>query len=175
MILEIATIGHSVLREVARPVTLEELATPARQQFIDDLIATMRHADGAGLAANQVYEPVRICVVEVRAGNPRYPNRQPVPLTVFVNPVVTPLTTDTATSYEGCLSVPELRAEVTRITHIRVDYLDRHGAKNTFEASGFQAVALQHELDHLDGKLFTDRADISTLTTWQNLQARAVS
>ena len=86
----IATIGHPILRQVARPLTVEELATPQIQSFIDDLIDTMREAAGAGLAAIQVYEPIRICVIEVD-DNPRYPYKPRIPLTVLVNPEITPL------------------------------------------------------------------------------------
>src|SRR5262252_10713130 len=85
----IAQIGHPVLREVAREVTRDELATPAMQRLIDDVIETMHDADGAGLAAIQVYEPVRICAIEVR-NNSRYPYKPKIPLTVLVNPVLTP-------------------------------------------------------------------------------------
>src|ERR1700690_3282591 len=87
---KIAQIGHPVLRQVAREVSREQLATPATQQFIDDLVETMRDADGAGLAAIQVYEPIRICAIEVR-NNPRYPYKPPIPLPILVNPVLTPV------------------------------------------------------------------------------------
>src|ERR1043165_7953940 len=86
---KIAQIGHPVLRQTARDISREELASPAMQAFIDDLIETRRDADGAGLAAIQVYEPVRICAIEVR-NNPRYPYKPPIPLTILVNPVLTP-------------------------------------------------------------------------------------
>lgn len=172
-LLTIATIGHPVLRERARELSRAELAEPRWQGFIDDMIATMRDADGAGLAANQVYTPVRICVVEVRADNPRYPEKEPIPLTVLVNPVLTPLGVEKGgaellESYEGCLSVPDLRGKVKRHAAIRVEYLDRNGAAHVIEARGIQAVTYQHECDHLDGKLFVDRADPRTLTTWKN-------
>ncbi|HSD91144.1 MAG TPA: peptide deformylase, partial [Kofleriaceae bacterium] len=101
---KIAQIGHPVLRQVARELSREELATPATQQFIDDLIETMRDADGAGLAAIQVYEPIRICAIEVR-NNPRYPYKPQIPLTILVNPVLTPVDDEQFDNYEGCLSV----------------------------------------------------------------------
>ena len=87
---KIAQIGHPVLRQRAREVTREELASPAMQQLIDDLIETMHDADGAGLAAIQIYEPIRIVAIEVR-NNPRYPYKPPIPLTILVNPVLTPV------------------------------------------------------------------------------------
>src|ERR1051325_4109957 len=110
---KIAQIGHPVLRQVAREVTSEELASPRIQAFIDDLIETMHDADGAGLAAIQVYEPVRIAVIEVR-NNPRYPYKPPIPLTVLVNPVLTPVDDEQFDNNEGCLSVPNLRGLVKR-------------------------------------------------------------
>ena len=169
MIRSIATIGHPVLRERARELSAEELAGSETQQLIDDMIETMRDADGAGIAANQVYVPVRICVVEVRADNPRYPEKEPIPLTVLVNPVLTPLGNETLESYEGCLSVPNLRGKVERFANLRVEYVDRHGEPHGFECSGIKAVTYQHEVDHLDGKLFVDRVkDTTTLTTWKN-------
>ena len=97
---KIAQIGHPVLRERARPVTREELATPAMQSFIDDLVETMRDASGAGLAAIQVHEPIQICAIEVR-DNPRYPYKPNVPLTILVNPVIEPQSDETFDNYEG--------------------------------------------------------------------------
>src|SRR5262245_41916706 len=112
---KIATLGHPVLREVARELSREELASEKGQRFIDDLIETMRDANGAGLAANQVYEPIRICAIEINK-NPRYPYKPNYPLTILVNPVVTKLGDDTFLNNEGCLSVPNLRGEVRRGT-----------------------------------------------------------
>src|SRR5580698_8663774 len=120
---KIAQIGHPVLREVARTVTREELASPAMQQFIDDLVETMRDADGAGLAAIQVYEPIRICAIEVR-NNPRYPYKPPIPLTILVNPVLTPVGDEHFENNEGCLSVPNLRGVVKRFVHLHVKAWD---------------------------------------------------
>src|SRR5687768_3963139 len=102
---KIAQIGHPVLRQKARALTREELLAPATQQLIDDMIATMRDAQGAGLAAIQVYEPVRIAVIEV-GQNQRYPYKPPIPLTVLVNPELTPVEDEKFDNYEGCLSVP---------------------------------------------------------------------
>lgn len=167
-LLEIATIGHPILRQRAQELDPAELATARWQDFIDSLVATMRNADGAGLAAIQVYEPVRIAVIEVRADNPRYPEKEPIPLTVLVNPVLEPLGDEMFTTWEGCLSVPDLRGKVSRHRRVRVTFLDRQGERHVREVEGFPAVTYQHECDHLDGKLFVDRADPSTFTTWKN-------
>jgi peptide deformylase len=166
---KIATIGHPVLRQVARTLTKDELHTDGVQRFIDDLVETMRDANGAGLAANQVYEPIRIVAIEVNK-NPRYPYKPNYPLTVLVNPVLTPLASmanETFLNYEGCLSVPNLRGEVRRFTGIRVQAWDRRGADLDFEVKGLTAATFQHEVDHLDGKVFLDGVeDSKTLTTW---------
>ncbi len=162
---KIAQIGHPVLRQVAREVSREELATPATQQFIDDLIETMHDADGAGLAAIQVYEPIRIAAIEVR-NNPRYPYKPQIPLTILVNPVLTPTTDEQFDNYEGCLSVPNLRGLVKRFVHLRVQAWDRHGNAIDEVVHGLKAGTYQHEVDHLDGKVFVDRADPTTFTTW---------
>ena len=167
---KIAQIGHPVLRQVARHITREELAAPAMQQFIDDLIETMHDADGAGLAAIQVYEPIRICAIEVR-NNPRYPYKPPIPLTVLVNPVLTPVDEELFDNYEGCLSVPNLRGKVKRNVHVRVQAWDRQGNAIDEVVHGLKAGTYQHEVDHLDGKIFVDRVtDPSTFTTWTEFE-----
>jgi peptide deformylase len=164
---EIVEIGNPVLRERAREVTPEELGTDAVQSLIDDMIETMRAANGAGLAANQVAETLRVAVVEVRPGNPRYPYKPPIPLTVIVNPVIDPLDDDVEQINEGCLSVPDLRGEVPRHVNIRLRYLDREGVEHEEVRRGLTAGTFQHELDHLDGILFVDRVeDPRTLTSW---------
>jgi peptide deformylase len=162
---KIAQIGHPVLRHVAREVSRDELASPAMQAFIDDLIETMRDADGAGLAAIQVYEPVRICAIEVR-NNPRYPYKPNIPLTVLVNPTLTPTSEEMFENNEGCLSVPNLRGSVKRFVHVRVQAWDRLGNPIDEIVHGLKAGTYQHEVDHLNGKVFVDRADPATFATW---------
>jgi peptide deformylase len=168
---EIVEIGHPVLRERARELTPDELRSDEAQRLIDDMIETMRGADGAGLAANQVGETARVAVVEVRPGNPRYPYKPPVPLAVIVNPVIEPLDDELEWINEGCLSVPNLRGEVPRHVNVRVRYLDREGVEHDEVRRGLTAGTFQHELDHLDGVLFVDRvADPSTLSTWEQFE-----
>jgi len=169
-VLPVRFIGDPVLRQPAHSVSPEVLASPEFQSFIDDLVETMHHANGAGLAAPQVGRSVAVAAVHVEA-NPRYPYKPDVPLTVFVNPTLTVLGTDTARIFEGCLSVPDLRGQVQRAMHVRVDAVDRAGVPFTFEARGLTAGTLQHELDHLDGLLFVDRVeDPKTLCTWDNFE-----
>jgi peptide deformylase len=167
---KIAQVGHPVLRQLARPLTREELAAPAMQRFIDDLVETMRDADGAGLAAIQVYEPIQICAVEVR-NSPRYPYKPPIPLTILVNPVLTPIGDEQFDNYEGCLSVPNLRGVVKRFVHLQVQAWDRHGNVIDERVAGLKAGTYQHEVDHLLGKIFLDRVtDPTTLTTWTEFE-----
>ena len=167
---KIAQIGHPVLRQRAREVTREELLAPATQQFIDDLVETMRDASGAGLAAIQVYEPIRICAIEV-SKNPRYPYKPDIPLTILVNPVLTPVGEEQFDNYEGCLSVPNLRGVVPRSLHLHVQAWDRHGNAIDETVHGLKAGTYQHEVDHLDGVIFVDRVrDPKTLTTWTEFE-----
>jgi peptide deformylase len=167
---KIATIGHPVLREAARALTREELASGRYQGLIDDMIDTMRDASGAGIAANQVYEPVRVCVIEVNK-NPRYPYKPDWPLTVLVNPVVEATTDETFMNFEGCLSVPNLRGQVPRFAGVRVRAWDRTGDALAIQVNGLMAGTFQHEVDHLDGKLFVDRVtDTRTLCTWAEFE-----
>ncbi len=167
-VLPIATVGNPELRIVAGVVSLAELALPETQSFIDDLVETMRAANGAGLAATQVLRHQRICAVEVD-NNPRYPYKPRVPLTILVNPVITVLDNDQFLNMEGCLSVPGIRGGVLRNTRIHVKALDRHGAEIDEDIRGITAATYQHEVDHLDGVLFLDRvADSRTLTTWES-------
>lgn len=167
---KIAHIGHPILRTRAREITRDELLSAPMQAFIDDLIETMRDADGAGLAAIQVYEPVRICAIEVR-NNPRYPYKPNIPLTVLVNPVLTPVDSELFDNYEGCLSVPNFRGVVPRNVHLDVKAWDRHGNDIGGVVHGLTACTYQHEVDHLDGKLFVDRVkDPSTFCTWTEFE-----
>jgi peptide deformylase len=164
---EIVTIGDPVLRRRAREVTPEELRSADVQGLIDDLIETRRAADGAGLAAPQVGEGLRIAVAEIEGTNPRYPYKPPIPLTVMVNPELEPLDDETVEINEGCLSVSDLRGSLTRHVNVRVRYLDREGNTHEEVVRGLTAGTFQHEVDHLDGVLFVDRADPRTLATWE--------
>ncbi|MFM8312217.1 MAG: peptide deformylase [Ilumatobacteraceae bacterium] len=167
---EILHVGNPLLREVSREVSRDELASPAMQELIDDLIDTMHAANGAGIAAPQVGELVRITSIEVNK-NPRYPYKPPIPLTVVVNPVIEFLDDELVEVNEGCLSVPNMRGNVMRHVNIRVRYLDRHGVEHDEVKRGLTAGTFQHEIDHLDGLLFLDRVhDTRTLTTWEQFE-----
>jgi peptide deformylase len=167
---DILHVGNPLLRERSLEVGLDELASAAMQQLIDDLIDTMHAANGAGIAAPQIGELVRIATIEVNH-NPRYPYKPPIPLTVVVNPVVEMLDDELVEINEGCLSVPNMRGNVMRHVNIRVRYLDREGREHDEVKRGLTAGTFQHELDHLDGLLFLDRvADTRTLTTWEQFE-----
>jgi peptide deformylase len=170
-VLEIREMGDPVLRERAAEVSAEELASAETQQLIDDMVETMRAANGAGLAAPQVGVAKRIAVIEVREGNPRYPYKPPIPLTVIVNPELTPIGDATFATNEGCLSMPNVRGDLERFESVGVRYLDRDGAPHESTRRGLTAGTFQHEVDHLDGILFVDRmADMSSLSTWAEFE-----
>lgn len=163
-ILKVARLGHPILRQEARPVPPERIRSPEIQRFIDDMVETMREYDGAGLAANQVHTLLQIAVIEVE-GNPRYPEAADIPLTVLVNPVVTPLGEEMAHGWEGCLSVPDMRGMVPRYTEVRLQAYDRDGQGTDLVAKDFFARVIQHETDHLNGIVYPDRMrDLSTLS-----------
>jgi peptide deformylase len=166
-ILKVTRLGHPVLRKVAKNISITELKSPAMQKFIDDMIETMKEYDGVGLAADQVFTSKQVAVLEV-ADNPRYPRKPKVPLTVLVNPKITPRSDEMEEDWEGCLSIPDLRGRVPRYKSIRVQALDRHGKKLDFIANGFHARVIQHEFDHLNARVYLDRMrDFSTLTFLQ--------
>jgi peptide deformylase len=164
---QVVEIGDPVLRQRARELSLEEIASPEIQTLIDDLIETKRATNGAGIAANQVGEPVRVAIVEVEEGNPRYPYKPPVPLTVIINPTLEPVGDEAIEINEGCLSVPDLRGNLERHMAVRVHYLDREGTEHEETKRGLTAGTFQHEVDHLDGVLFVDRADPRSFATWE--------
>jgi peptide deformylase len=164
------TVGHPVLRRRTTEVDPDEIAGAEMQGLITDLVDTMRHANGAGIAANQIGVPLRVAVIEVN-DNKRYPYKPPIPLTVVVNPVIEPIDDELVEINEGCLSVPNLRGMVNRHVNIRVRSLDEHGRPRDEVKRGLTAGTYQHECDHLDGKLFLDRVtDPTTFTTWEQFE-----
>jgi peptide deformylase len=169
-VLKVARLGHPVLRQTATAIPPDRIRSPEVQRFIDDMIETMREYEGAGLAANQVHTPIQVAVIEVQA-NARYPDAPAIPLTVLVNPVVTPLTDEMEDGWEGCLSVPDMRGQVPRYTAVRLECRDREGAAVDLVAKDFFARVIQHETDHLEGIVYLDRMrDLSTLShlaEWQ--------
>ncbi len=161
-ILKVAVLGNPVLRVVAEPV--KNIQAPEIQRLIDDMIETMREYRGVGLAAPQVHRPLQIAMIE--ADEPPQGSGEPSrPLTVLINPRITPVTDQMAEDWEGCLSIPELRGKVPRYKEIEVQGCDRRGRPLHLKAGDFFARVIQHEYDHLTGTLFLDRMkSFETLT-----------
>ena len=167
----IAQIGHPILRNKTKDIPINEIKSENTQKIIEKMIKTMRKHNGAGLAANQIYEPIRICIIEV-LDNPRYKHLNTIPLKVLINPkIIIKKDPTTFNSYEGCLSVPNLRGKVKRYNTINVTYYTMDAKKITEDIKGLESIVYQHEIDHLDGYLFTDKVeDNSSLVTYENYQ-----
>ena len=150
-ILKVARMGHPVLRTRTPPLDPAEITSPSIQRLIDDLFDTMREYHGIGLAGPQVHESLRLFVAGVDEPDASLP---PI---VMINPEIEPIGSTVEEDWEGCLSIPDLRGKVPRLTEIRVRALDRHGRPLQMTASGLPARVIQHETDHLDGVLFLDR------------------
>ncbi|HEX9708619.1 MAG TPA: peptide deformylase [Candidatus Thermoplasmatota archaeon] len=162
-ILKVARIGHPVVRAEARSVPPAKIRSPEIQRLIDDMEETMHEYDGVGLAAPQVHVGLRLAVLEVPPSDERAEDA--VPFTVLVNPVLKPLVEARLVAFEGCLSVPELRGQVPRFQKVRLEALDRKGRPYVIEAQGFFARVIQHECDHLDGRVYLDRmTDLRSLS-----------
>jgi peptide deformylase len=152
---EILKMGDVRLLRVAPPVTAFD--TDALHLLISDMFDTMRAADGAGLAAPQIGVDLQLVIFGTDQINPRYPDAPLVPRTVLLNPVITPLSGEEETDWEGCLSVPGLRGRVPRFSHIRYTGFDPYGDPIDRTVEGFHARVVQHECDHLLGKLYPMR------------------
>ena len=154
-ILKVARMGNPMLRLVAQPILVEAICTSPVQTLIQDMLDSVLEYDGLGLAAPQVHHSVRmvlLCLNEEEG------------FEVWINPVLTPLTEETETNTEGCLSVPDLRGSVTRPNKVHVQGYNQHGKSFERVLDGFSAVVAQHECDHLDGVLYVDKADTQTLS-----------
>ena len=152
---EILKMGDARLLRVAEPVTAFD--TPELHQLIADMRETMAAVNGAGLAAPQIGVNLQLVIFGSTARNPRYPDRPLVPPTVLINPVITPLGPEEDEDWEGCLSVPGLRGVVPRWSHIRYTGVDEKGQPIDRTVDGFHARVVQHECDHLIGKLYPMR------------------
>jgi peptide deformylase len=137
---------------------VDDIGDPKIQAIIDDLIDSMRHYGGVGIAAPQIGYFVRIFIIELDH-NQRYPDMEPVPLTVLINPEIEILSDEREEGWEGCLSVPGYRGLVPRSTHVRYSGYDREGGRIEREVTGFHARSVQHENDHIDGILFPMRIE----------------
>jgi peptide deformylase len=154
MIRPVLRMGDPRLWQKSMPV--EQFGTPELASLLVDMRDTMAHLNGAGLAAPQIAVPLRVVIFGVTA-NPRYPDIEPVPDTVLINPVLTPLSSEEEEGWEGCLSVPGMRGWVPRFRKLRYSGYDERGRRFQRDVEGFHARVVQHEVDHLDGVLYPMR------------------
>jgi peptide deformylase len=158
MIRDILRMGDPRLLRISEPV--RDFGAPELRTLVDDMFETMHAASGAGLAAPQIGVPLRVVIfgyADSSARNPRYPEADPVPQTILINPVLEPLTDTIEEGWEGCLSVPGLRGVVPRVANLRYSGYDLAGRRIERVAEGFHARVVQHECDHLDGILYPMR------------------
>jgi peptide deformylase len=154
MIRDVLRMGDPRLWQKSLPV--EDFSSAALSSLLEDMRDTMAHLNGAGLAAPQIGVPLRVVIFGVTA-NPRYPGIEPVPDTVLINPVLTPLSEELEEGWEGCLSVPGMRGWVPRLRRLKYAGLDSRGVFFERSVEGFHARVVQHEVDHLDGVLYPMR------------------
>lgn len=154
---KIIKMGHPTLRQKAKPLHKKDLTKVRFKNLLSDMVDTLRDYGGVGLAAPQINEGLRVVIIEIRDKNLRYGVQELFPLTVFVNPEIELIDSQTEGFWEGCLSIPGMRGYVERPQHISVSFIDELGQFGTLELRGFPATVLQHELDHLDGILYIDR------------------
>jgi peptide deformylase len=154
---KVTRLGHPVLRAPCRKLTPEEILSDDVQRLLEEMAVTMHEYEGVGIAANQVGEGISAFVMGLDEGSPRH--EAGIPLTVVFNPEIKFLTEETLLDWEGCLSIPGLRGQVARAAKLELSGLD-HRAK-AFKAvlEGFPARVVQHETDHLNGKVYVDRMD----------------
>lgn len=177
MRLKIVQVGERVLREAARPLAVEEIAAAETQKLIEWMRETMHGAPGVGLAAPQIGLPIQLAVIEDRReywqdiAPPVLAERQrrEVPFVALVNPRIVGRTEEEVEFFEGCLSLAGFSALVKRSLGVSVEYLDQHGAPQRIEACGWFARILQHEIDHLHGRLYIDRMEPRSFTSIENL------
>ena len=155
----ILRIGHPLLLQSAQAVT--EFNTPALDALVADMLDTMKQAEGAGLAANQIGVLQRVVIFGFEK-NSRYPDREPIALTILVNPEIEPVGDTCESAWEGCLSVPKMRGWVPRYQRIVYRGFDPQGQRIEREVEGFHARVVQHECDHLDGILYPQRIEDMT-------------
>ncbi len=161
MTLRLRQLGDPILGQVANPVT--EFRTPALQDLVEGMLATLKEAQGVGLAAPQVGSPLQVIIVASRP-NPRYPDAPQMEPVVMVNPRPLALSQKQVLGWEGCLSVPNCRGLVARAREVEVEYYTPEGVQQRVTWQGFPARIFQHEYDHLLGQLFLDRQPQQVLT-----------
>lgn len=166
-LLQIAQLGHPILRERAKKV--EDVRGPAIQELIDDMMATCEDAGGVGLAAPQVYQPWRIFIVASHP-SPRYPDAPTMEPTAIINPELSFPWEEMESGWEGCLSIPGIRGRVLRYSRLLASFYNQEGEKQERAFEGFVARIVQHENDHLDATVFLDRTTPDRLITEKEYQ-----
>lgn len=161
-ILQVAQLGHKVIRQKAKPI--KNIQDTKIQQLIDDLIATCKDFDGLGIAAPQVYESVQLFIIW-SSPNERYPKAPKFGPEVVINPKILFQSKETSKEFEGCLSIPGIRAPIIRPRKIEVEYLDRKGKLKRKKFADFPAKIFLHEFDHLNGIVFLDHANPKEIIT----------
>ena len=161
---KIARLGHPILRCQAKSVSIEDITSSAVQNLIKDMFETVIDANGKGLAAPQIHESKRIVLLNLDDEKDFH---------VWINPILEPLTDEYMITFEGCLSVPNMRGAVARATKIRVQAFDEKGDPIDMILENYPAVVAQHECDHLDGILYVDRVEPGTLSFLEEYQRYA--
>ena len=178
VILKIYSVGHPVLRQQARSLSTEKIHSSSIQDLIANMRETMRDAPGVGLAAPQVGQSLQLTVIEdrieyfkgVSEAELKERERSPIDFHVVINPEIELLSPPEVVAHEGCLSVPGFMAAVPRSRSVRVTCLDEHAEPKVIEATGWYARILQHEIDHLRGRLYIDLMQSDSFTTLENYQ-----
>jgi peptide deformylase len=166
MIKPICRMGNPILRKRTEIITKEFFLSDSFDQLLRDMLDSMKHYGGIGIAAPQIGVDLQVAIIQLEESN-RYGEEVNLPLTAFINPEIEILNPEEQGFWEGCLSVPGLRGFVERPKKIKVNYLDRKGNQQELVAEGFLATVLQHELDHLSGILYIDRIKDPKLLSYQ--------
>lgn len=178
MLLKIIAVGNPVLRQTTRALTPKEVRSPEIINLIEYMRETLRDAPGVGLAAPQIGQSLNLAVIEDRVeyhkaatdAELKERERMPVDFHVLVNPQIESMSDAQVSFFEGCLSLPGFMAEVPRSRSVRVTCFDHHGKPRVIEAKGWYARILQHEIDHLHGKIYIDSMQSQTFSTLDNYQ-----
>jgi len=176
MLLDLLQVGEPILREKARALSYEEVASGRIKRLIHYMRKTLHSAPGVGLAAPQVGERIQLAIIEdlaeymkeVPQEDLALRERRPVPFHVIINPCITSLGNENVEFFEGCLSLAGFMAVVPRAREVTIECLDEHSNKRTIHASGWYARILQHEIDHLNGTLYIDRMQSRTFASLEN-------
>lgn len=181
---KVARMGHPILREKAKKIDPKDIASPEIQNLIQDMIDTMEEYGGIGIAGPQVHEGKSIAIIRMETdsekydasvninANSRFKDSNGEPIAVFINPTIKVIDDKRQNFWEGCLSVPGLRGLVGRPRKVSVDYLDENGKSQKITVEDFAATVVQHELDHLQGKLYVDRVEDKTKLVFEEEYAK---